>query len=183
MTDDAVASVFELAHKNSGNLLNFDKTFISEATKRSNGYPYYVQLFGQLAVDFCQESFGTEGVLKLNKSHLLGSLKDFALYQPELDRIYLNSIGTNPKKELLLKALSIQLPIRIDQANVFNYCQDRGLAHPKKVLSALLSIKNPEILKRVDKEKVMFDDPLFKIFTNIRKPEFLNEKTDGYFIT
>lgn len=182
MSRDEIQNVFELATKNSNQMLNFEKSFINEVADRSNGYPYYVQLFGQLALDFCVENYGIECSLNLNKSHLIGGLKNFALYQPELEKIYLIAIGATPEKELLLKALSVQLPIRIDQTNVFNYCITRGLSNPKNVLSSLLSLKNPEILHRIDKDKIEFRDPLFKIFANIRKPEFIVEKIDGYHI-
>jgi energy-coupling factor transporter ATP-binding protein EcfA2 len=180
MTEEEIEWVFELASGNSKGFIQFEKAFKEEVIVRSYGFPYYVQLFGQLALDHFVKVYGQGKKIYLTRDHLMQGLKDFAEYEPKLEQIYLSAIGDDPARELLLKGLSLQLPSRILQNNVFQYCQKRGLELPKPVLAVLLSFRNPQFLIRVNQEIVSFVDPLFKIYASIRIPVFLKEEKDGY---
>ncbi len=76
----------------------------------------------------------------------------------------------------------MQLPARIQQGNVFNYCSKRGLDFAKPTLATLLAHRDPKILTRIDKDYISFADPLFKIFANIAPPVLLQEGDDGLYI-
>ncbi|MEN8134346.1 MAG: P-loop NTPase fold protein [Thermodesulfobacteriota bacterium] len=179
MSDDEIDNLFVLANRNSNNLITYEKGFIKEVKERSYGFPYYVQLFGQLALDHVISVNGYDNKFRLAKKHLINGLKEFAEYEPKLEEIYKTVVGNDQERELLLKALAAQIPNRIDQDNVFGFCRKRGVRDPKKVLSVLLSIKEPEFLKRVDTRGISFKDPLFKIYSKVRSPLYLKETKEG----
>jgi len=181
MAADEIESVFTLAEKNAEGLIHFEKQFKEEVKNRSYGFPYYVQLFGQLALDHTVKGCELPGKIEITKDHLIQGLKDFAEYEPKLEHIYLSVIGDDPARELLLKGLSIQLPNRISQSNVFQYCQKRGLENPKPVLSVLLSARNPQVIYRISDNFVCFCDPLFKIYACTRTPILIREAQDDYY--
>ncbi len=182
MSDDEIRNVFELADINSDGLIKFDKLFIEEVKKRSYGFPYYVQLFGQIALDNYASIYGVERKAHVGKEHLINALNNFAQYEPKLEQIYMSTIAEDPARELLLKALAIQLPGRIHQNNPFRYCVKRGFLRPKPTLSTLLSCRNPQILIRISDDIVSFVDPLFKIYAGARPPLLLKEKQDGLYL-
>lgn len=178
MTEDEIENVFELAEINSNSFIQFEKRFKKEVKDRSYGFPYYVQLLGQLALDHFVNIYGSERKAHITKDHLIHGLKDFAEYEPKLEQIYLSLIGDDPARELLLKGLALQLPKRIFQSNAFRYCEKRGLTRSKSVLPVLLSARNPQILIRISKDFLSFCDPLFKIYASTRTPILL-KKTEG----
>ena len=182
MDGEEIENVFHLVHKNSKGILNFEKGFIDEVKVRSDGFPYYVQLFGQLALDNFVASYGSGKRDYITKTHLVNGLKDFSQYEPKLEQIYLSVIGDDPSRELVLKGLSVQLPRRIQQGNVFRYCNKRGLPQPRQILSILLGIRNPRIIERISREFITFSDPLFKIYVSVRPPVHLKKNSEGYYI-
>jgi len=178
MTEDEIEDLFQLAETNSNGFIRFEKSFKKEVKDRSYGFPYYVQLFGQLALDHFVDVYGSERKAHISKNHLIHGLEDFAEYEPKLEQLYLSLIGDDPAKELLLKGLALQLPNRILQNNSFRYCEKRGLTRPKPVLSVLLSARNPQVLVRISKDFLSFCDPLFKVYASTRNPILL-KKTKG----
>ena len=182
MTEDEIENVFALAEKTAEGLIHFEKQFKEEVKSRSYGFPYYVQLFGQLALDNFVKIHGLLSKIQITKTHLIQGLKDFAEYEPKLEQIYSSVISEDPARELLLKGLAIQVPSRISQSNVFEYCQKRGLGNPKPVLAVLLSARNPQVLFRVSSDLVSFCDPLFKIFACTRAPVLVKETGGDYYL-
>jgi Cdc6-like AAA superfamily ATPase len=180
MEDTEIENIFHLAENNSGGMIKFESRFVAEVKKRSHGFPYYAQLFGQLGLDRYVEVYGQskKGVVTLD--HLMQGLTEFAKYDPKLDQIYLSSISNDPSREILLRALSMQLPYRIKQSNAFEYCRKRGLAKPEPFLPILLGLRNPQVIMRIDKEYLYFIDPIFKIYTSTRTPITLKQNGSEY---
>lgn len=184
MNNDETRDVFDLAHHHSQKLLTFHKSFLSEVIEISEGYPYYVQLLGQIVLDHLVDHYSLRGVMRITRNHLLQALERFALFEPKFEAIYQALIGTDPQREMVLKALSIQAPSRINQRYVFSYCQHRGIknTNARRQLAILLGFKNPEMLKRIGKNFIEFSNPLFKIFSRMRQPEFLAVEDGEYLL-
>lgn len=179
MTMDEMTDFYNLVTHNSSGQVNFNKQFIETVYHYSHGYPYYVQLFGYLSVK-SQLDKNKTFPLHLNPQHLRSSLKSLMDFDPDKDIIYSNLIGTNPEKELALKLLASNISKNISQKELFSACQKRNISSPKGLLSSMLSFKDPVVLRRVNTDTISFTDPIFKIYANARKPEFLKEK-DGEF--
>lgn len=182
MEDDEIENIFHLAEENSNEMIKFESRFIEDVKRRSQGFPYFAQLFGQLGLDRFVEVYGQgrKGIVTLD--HLVCGLKDFSKYDPKLEQKYLASISNDPSRELLLKALSMQLPSRIKQSNAFDYCRKRGLVKPEPILPILLGLRNPQILTRIDREYVSFINPIFKIFASTRNPILLQQEGMDYML-
>lgn len=180
MKKEELQDIYNLVTLNSQNTLHFSDNFIERAIEKSNGYPYYAQLFGQLALDNLIKTEQKEGPLLINSQHLNQGLKLLIDYEPILDKEYLDIIGENKEKEFLLRALARQTPKNISDMNVSNYCSKRGMKNPKNILSSLLGHRNPHFLIRVkDTEFITFMNPLFKTFVNSRDTEYINITEDG----
>jgi F0F1-type ATP synthase delta subunit len=182
MSDEEIEELFVLYSSQSRGMVDFKKSLKDDIKKKSYGFPYYVQLFGQLALDNYVSVYGNERRGVIAKEHLSQGLKEFAQHEPTLEKLYLSIIGNDPKRELLLKALSIQLPLRITQADAFRYCEKRGVNIQHTMLAAFLALRDPRVLERVNKEKVSFVDPVFKIYAGMREPELIAKNDDGYII-
>lgn len=173
MEVDEVFSLFRLVEEYTNSEIIFDKKFIDEVIFRSKGYPYYVQMFGQIALDHAV-FYESGKKLKITRENLISGLKTFSTYDPVMDDIYLKVIGNDSAKEIILKSLAIQLPVRIQEALALKYCEKRGLKNPRKYLTQLLGNRDPQIIKRIDKGYVTFVDPLFKVFASNRDIELID---------
>ena len=107
-------------------------------------------------------------------NHLNDGLKQFAEMEPKLERIYNDIVSAVPERELMLKGMANLITKDIRQREVFRYCENRGVQNPKQILATLLSFKEPEVLLRIDKERVTFHNRLFRIFAAVRDPIFLD---------
>lgn len=182
MEDAEIEEIFRLVEFRNKGIITFQSTFKEHVKEMAHGYPYFVQLFGQLALDNCAQSTDLEKHVSINSQHLKNGLRDFARYEPVMDAQYSNIVGNYPERELFLKALARQVPRRILQSNVFAYCQKKGIIKPKKMLSTLLGFKQPDFLTRVSKDYVSFTDPLFKVFCSVRIPLLLVEKDEEFYL-
>jgi hypothetical protein len=180
MTSDEIENIFELAEEHNRYRISFEKGFKEEVKRKSYGYPYYVQAFGQIALDYYSRFHSLEPKARIKKEHFIQGLKDFAEYEPKLDQIYIALIGSDPRRELVLKALSLQVPHRIEQDSAFSYCRKRGLTGVKRILPILLGFNKPKVLERIDRDSVCFLDSLFKVFASSRTPILLSQKENGY---
>lgn len=180
MNEAEIIMLFNLAQKHNSDKIKFQSNLIREIETKSFGFPYYVQLFGQLALDRYVEIHGVEKHGQILSEHLKVGLKNFASSEPKLERIYQSIIGTDPGKEIMLKGLANLISKEIRQSEVFRYCEKRGVSEPKRTLASLLSFKDPEVLIRIDKERVTFNDSLFRIFAGSCEPRMLkNDKVLG----
>ncbi|MGA1825749.1 MAG: P-loop NTPase fold protein [bacterium] len=180
MLHEEIEDIFNLVSKNTEGAIKFKNNIKEEIIKRCGGYPYYVHLFGQIALDHFCKIYGIEARANIGKEHLLEGLKDFAQYEPKLEKIYLQLVGNDPERELLLKALSSQIPNRIHQDMIFNYCRKREMTKTKQLLAYFLSMRNPKILERIEKDFITFSDPLFKIYASTRSPILIEKTPNGF---
>lgn len=175
MKAEEIEDLFKIVTENSQNTLFFSENFIKEVIDKSNGYPYYVQLYGQLALDNLIQKEQKEGKLIINSQHLKQGLQLLLEYEPSLDKDYLDIIGDNKEKEFVLRALARQTPKNISDSNIFSYCRKRGVRNPKTTLSSLLGHRNPQFIIRIkDSEFITFTNPLFKTFINSRNTEYIS---------
>lgn len=173
MTEEEIFQLFSLAQKHNNELIEFQNSLVTDIASKSFGYPYYVQLFGQLCLDrYVDISGSAKGAVTTN--HLNDGLKQFAEMEPKLERIYNDIVSAVPERELMLKGMANLITKDIRQREVFRYCENRGVQNPKQILATLLSFKEPEVLLRIDKERVTFHNRLFRIFAAVRDPIFLD---------
>lgn len=180
MSRDEVDELFNLVTQNTKGLVTFEAAFKDEVFNKSHGYPYFVQLFGQLALTNFVEVHGADRAVVLTKEYLRRGLEDFASHDPKNEEIYSSIIGSDPEREMLLKALAMHPSERIRESGAIRYCEIRNVKSPKRILATLLAHKEPEVLSRLDKDFVRFREPLFKIYANVRKPVLMEETANGY---
>jgi len=173
MTAEDIAMLFEIAEGHNDGLVTFNKSFIDDVVAKSFGYPYYVQLFGQLALDEYVDLHGKDVKGTITRDYFERALRKFALHEPQFERLYLSVVSNDPYRELMLKGLANDISRRIRQDQVFRYCSKRGMENPKNVLAQILSHKQPEVLIRMDRDTVTFKDSLFRIYAGSRNPDLL----------
>jgi GTPase SAR1 family protein len=179
MDKEEVKDLFDLVTINSNRTLLFNESFVSDVFEKSQGYPYYVQLFGQFSLDAAlrirtenQRSFN------INTQHLKLGISSLVEYEPRFDKDYLSIINDNAEKELLLKALARQAPRKISDEQIFSYCRKRGIIQPKNVLASLLAHRPQFLIREKESDFVYFADPLFKTFCNARNVELIKIKDE-----
>jgi len=180
MKPDEIDNILYLVEQNSNGFIKFKNNFRNEIILRCNGFPYFVHLFGQIALDNFVCLYGLKKEAAIGKENLISGLEEFAEYEPKLEKIYLSIVGDHPEREFFLKALSTHTPSRIKQREVFSYCRKNGIAKSERILTYFLSLRDPKILVRLEKETISFNDPLFKIYAANRKPVIIEENEEGY---
>jgi hypothetical protein len=177
MNFNEVAEVFSIVEENTKRKVRFEETFIKEVFEKSNGYPYFVQLFGQLALDNHIETRGITDLFIIHPQYLKGGLKKLGLLESHMEKDYASIIRENPARELLLKFLAKQAPRKISDKEILTYCHKHGITQPepKYQLANLLAHRDPHFLtrEREDSDFVYFINPLFKTFINSRDPLYL----------
>lgn len=177
MTEQEIDEVFKLVTYNTNNKVHFEDSFKKEVSLKSQGFPYFVQLFGKLALDNAMLLSGGKAPLKINNSHLKNGLKRLTSIEMEMEHDYLSIIGENPEKELAIKFLSRHVGKKIKDGELFNYLHKNKISSPnaKNTLKSLLSHREPHFLLREksNSEYVLFVDTLFRTFINCREAEFL----------
>ncbi|MCC6371527.1 MAG: hypothetical protein IT236_11030 [Bacteroidia bacterium] len=181
MTIEEITDLFNLASQNNGNRITFNKQFLDLVFNYSQGHPYFVQLFGLLAVKHALEKNETIPI-SLNGQNLKSGLKSLIDYDPEKENVYINFIGNNPEKEMMLKLLSADISRNISQKDFFAACLNRNIRNPKGLLASLLAFKSPVVIRRLNTDYINFTDPMFKIYANSRKAEFLKKKDGNYYL-
>jgi len=181
MTMQEISEFYSLVSANSDNKITFNKQYLDLVFNYSQGYPHFVQLFGLLSVKHALEKNETLP-LSLNGVNLKSGLKSLIDYDPEKEAIYMGFIANMPEKELMLKLLSSDISRYISQKNFLAACVNRNIPNPKSLLASLLAYKNPVIIRRLNTEFIHFTDPLFKIYANSRKAEFLKQKNGSYYL-
>jgi len=140
----------------------------------SSGFPYFVQLCGQLALDEFAGAKGFKSKGTVNTQHLLKGLEKLVQYEPELDTLYHSIVGENKERETVLKALANMTPQRIKRSEIFNHCENIGIRNPKNIITYLLSyrLKGDEnydrILSSIGKDYLQFSDVIFKLFIRMK---------------
>ena len=185
MSENEIYEVFKLVTENTRNKIRFDDALIKEIAIRSNRFPYFVQLFGKLALDDAIISSGEATPLLVHKKHLLKGIKKLSSFEVQMERDYLGIIGDNPQKELVIKFLAKQVSKKIKDEDLFTYLHKNNIVtpHSKNLLKNLLAHRDPYFLFREKEgsEYIAFMDPLFKAFINSREPELLKLQ-DGQYI-
>ena len=174
MLTEEVIDIFNLVEKNSEGTLNFSKAFLDGVVEQAQGFPYYAQLFGQLALDEVIEQNPLNRTYTIQGYHLKAGLKRLVEYEPDMDREYITIVNESPEREFVLRFLARQIPKKIKDKDLFTYCNKRSFLQSKQTLANLLGQRNPQFLIREkDSEFVFFSNALFKTFVNSREPIFL----------
>jgi Cdc6-like AAA superfamily ATPase len=174
-----IEAIFKGAEEHNEGLISFNRELVTDITTKSFGYPYFVHLFGQIALDEYVDMHGSNRKGSVSKQHLTRGLTGFAERQPTFEKTYREIVNTDPSRELMLQQLASQIPGVIQQDQIFRYCSKRGVPEPKRVLAQLLSFKSPVVLVRKDRDTVAFNDPLFRAFAAARPPVLL--ESDDFF--
>jgi hypothetical protein len=177
MTEEEINGIFDLATKNNHDLVVFNKPFRDEVIEISEGYPYFVQLCGQLALDRFAELNGYKSKGTINTQHLIEGLEKLVEFEPVLDDLYHSAIGEFPEREIMLKGIASQKSHRVRVSDVYKYCEKRNVKYPKKVLTYLLSYRDksnsefPEsIIRRLGEDFICYEKTLFKLFVKVKQP-------------
>ena len=185
MSEQEIKEVFDLIEKNTEGKIRFDPAFYKEVNQRSNGFPYFVQLLGQLALDNALQIEAPSTPYIINNKHLKNGIKKLSFYEVQMEDDYKSIIGDNPEKEFIIRYLAKQISKKIKDEDIFNYCYKAGMQvpQPKNIMKSLLAHREPHFLIR-EKEKsdyVMFVNSLFKTYINARNVELIKMQ-DGKFI-
>jgi len=186
MTIEEVTEIFKNVEINSNKRIKFDDSFIKEVFEKSGGYPYFVQLLGQLALDNYVSLKGLNPPFLFHPQYLKNGLAKLKVFEYELEKDYVLIVKENSSRELLLKFLARQTSKKISDEIILAYCHKHGITQPepKYLLANFLAQRDPQFLlrEREDSEFVSFADPLFKIYTNSREPDFLRFEDGQYII-
>jgi hypothetical protein len=183
MTLEETTDIFDIISKNYNNAIRFEPSFIKEVWEKSKGFPYFVQLFGQLSLDNYAETTGlNQTPMIIHNKYLRHGLKKFAHYEYQMEKDYLSIIKENALKESMLKFMARHLAKKIKDEEIFSFCYKSGVQAPlpKNTLSSLLAHRDPHFLVRENdnSDYVYFIDPLFKVYANSREPELINTKSN-----
>jgi len=186
MTEDEIREVYSLVNINSEQKIQFENEFIKLVKLKSNGFPYYVQLFGKLSVD---ENINMKGIhfpMIIHNQHLISGIKKLSFYESQMEDDYQNIIKNNPHKEFILKFLAKQVTRKIKDEEVFAHCYKHDVRQPipKNTLASLLASREPHFLNRENEKSdyVSFIDPLFKTFVNARETDLIKLENDEYIL-
>jgi hypothetical protein len=187
MSEDEIREVFELVSENTNKKIRFDPSFYKEVANKSNGFPYFVQLFGKLALDNALSSSGETTPLVIHNKYLKEGIRKLSSIEVQMENDYLSIIANNIQKEFILRFLAKQTSKRISDGDICNYCHKNGMKapQPKNILKNLLAQREPQFIVR-EKEGcnyVLFLDSLFKTFINSRDAELLKEKDGKYILS
>lgn len=186
MSDEEITDVFTIVEENSKRQIRFDKSFTDEVANKSNGYPYFVQLFGQLALDNYIATKSDQTPIIIHNQYLRNGIKKLGLFEYQMEKDYLSIIKENPLKELVIKFLAKSVSKKTHDDEIYSYCFKHKVMQPqpKNVIASLLGHREPHFLLRENDESnyVYFADPLFKTFVHSREPELLRMKGDDYIL-
>lgn len=185
MKKEEIEDLFSLVEESSNKKIRFDKSFISEVIDKSSGFPHYVQLFGQLALEDYVREKKFQTPMLIHKQHLCNGIKKLASFETQMESDYLNIIKENPLKEYIIKTIAKSKSKKISDDEICNLCHKAGVIQPKpkNAISNLLSHREPQFLLREKEgsQYVFFANPLFKIFVHSREPELIKNE-DGQFM-
>lgn len=183
MSEEEIKEVFCLLEENTKGNIRIEPNFVVDVKKKSNGFPYYVQLFGKLAAEEYLNERGEHLPMIIHSQHLNKGLKKLGLYEYQMESDYLSIVKDNPYKEFILRFLARQTAKKIRDEDIFSYCFKHDIRQPlpKNTLTSLLANRDPQFLIREhsDSNYVSFLDSLFKTFVNSRRFELLWEDGEG----
>lgn len=186
MTYEEVEEVFKNIEVNSNYKIKFEENFIRDVFDKSSGYPYFVQLFGQLALDNYVETRGVNPPIFIHNQHLKSGLTKLRLFELQMEKDYISIVKENSSRELLLKFIGRQKQKRIKDETILAYCHTHGVTQPepKYLLANFLSNRDPQFLirEKEDSDFIVFTDPLFKTYINSREPDYLKHKNEEYYL-
>lgn len=187
MNNNEVHEVFNLVEDSCKKSVRFDEVFKSSVLEKSSGFPYFVQLFGQLALEEAIKESSNDSLQIVNVKHLKDGIKKLGYFEHQMEDDYLSIIKDNPIKELMIKYLAKQISTKINDEDVFSYMYSKDVRQPipKNILASLLAHRDPQFLirEREDSNYVKFTNSLFKAFINSRDPELLKYNKKGEFIS
>lgn len=179
MEPSEINMVFDLAQKKNDDKILFNQKFRDEVIAISDGYPYFIQLCGQLALDSFADGNGWRGKGTIDSIQLQKGLTNLVQYEPQLDTLYHEVIGTHPAREVVLKYIANQLKQRVGRHEVLQYAESKGIEQPEKILTQLLAFRysvegkmDGRILEPLGDSYVHFVDILFKLFVRTRTSLF-----------
>lgn len=176
MNKEEVENLFDNVEHNTERTLTFNASFKEEVFHLSQGYPYFVQMCGQMAlnnfVDVNSELRGS-----VNSVHLQKGLEFLLKYEPMLDNLYLSIIGDNKDREIILRGLANMIPKKVMRSSLMDFGANNRIKDTKQVLSKLLAFRYTDLSGRESKvvdtlgnDYVFFSDTLFKLFCRVRQP-------------
>jgi hypothetical protein len=187
MVASEIKDLFQLVEENNKNNIKFENSFIDEVIKKSNGYPYFVQLFGQLALDNYAETKGLHTPIIVHKQFLTKGIQKLGLLEVQMEKDYLDIIKENALKEIILKFLARTIAKKISNEEIYAECHKIKIMPPipKNVIASLLAHRDPQFLVRETEASsyLQFVNPLFKLYAHTREPELLKTDQNDYIIT
>lgn len=187
MKKDEVIEVFDLVESSTNRQIRFEKGFAEHVFSKSNGYPYFVQLFGQLALDSYMTEKGTKHTpVIIHNQHLKNGIRKLGTFEAQMEQEYLSIIKENPLKEFIIKFIAESISKKINDDEIYAYCYRNKIMqpHPKNTVTNLLAYREPQFLIRENETSryLFFANPLFKTFVNAREPELIRYTDGGYSI-
>ena len=183
MSEEEIREVFTLLEENTDRKIRIEPNFVDDVLKKSNGFPYFVQLFGKLAAEEYIFERGEHLPMIIHSQHLKKGIKNLGLYEYQMESDYLAIIRDNPYKEIIIKFIASQISKKVKDDAIFSYCYKNNIWQPipKNTLASLLGNRDPRFLIRenTDSDYVSFIDPLFKTFVNSRHLELIRRSKDG----
>ena len=173
MGPDELEAIFKGAEEHNNGLISFHRDLIADIIVKSFGYPYFVHLFGQMALDEYVDMHGIHHRGSVSRQYLVRGLTSFAKRQPVFEKIYVEVVNNDANRELMLQQLARQVPRVIPQDQVIKYCSKRGASDPKRTLAQLLGFRSPQSLLRIDRDTITFSDALFRAYVAARPPTLL----------
>lgn len=176
MNKNEVNELFDIVELNSDGKINFNESLREEVYNLSQGYPYFVQMCGQMSLNnFANTNPTFRG--SVNTTHLKKGLEFLLEYEPLLDELYLDVIGDNKEKEIILRGIANMVPKKVLRRSIMDFGANQKIRDSKIVLSKLLAYrfinyngKESKILEVLGNDYVYFSDTLFKIFCRVRDP-------------
>lgn len=170
-----IEDLFDIVTKNSNNQIRFDKSFVEHVIDKSGGYPYFVQLFGQLALEHHINEKGLQVPLIIHSQDLKKGIKKMGEFEYQMEKDYLTTIKENPLKEFILKFIAKSISKKIHDDEIYRFCFKHKIMQPtpKNTIASILGQREPQVLIRENDESkyVSFINPLFKTYVHSREPE------------
>lgn len=184
MNEDEIKEVYDLVTENTKNKIRFDANFHKSVLEKSNGLPYWVQLFGELALDASNTSTKIKDVIVLTNKHLESGIKKLGVYEYTMEKDYLDIVKDNKHKELAIRLIASNGSKKVNENDLFSEFFKRDIRQPipKNTLSSLLAHREPQFLVRTGSksEFIKFSDTVFRTFVNCRHLELIKKKKNKY---
>ncbi len=178
MVKEEMELVFNIATQRNENMVIFHQEFKDAVFDLSEGFPYFIQLCGQLSLDaYLKETTLTHGVVM--KGHLDDGLKNLVKYEPQLDELYYSVIGDKKDREICLKVIANKFQKMVKRNDIYRECEKQGVDEARRTLTYLLSFRDKkhiadseQVLEPIGDDYISFSSTLFKLYVRTRENIF-----------